>query len=103
VFLLQRMAERGSWVNRSECPKYLSERINAGREVSVTMLTDKRVERLQTIAAVADRMAEAKGQDRPIWRWIGAEAHAASEDLRELDRLHRAIANGDEGEQEVNA
>ena len=76
------------------------DRLDAGREMSITMMTDKRVERLQTIAAVADRMAEAKGQDRPIWRWIGAEAHAASEDLRELDRLHRAIANAEEGELE---
>lgn len=73
------------------------DRLDAGREMSITMMTDKRVERLQTIAAVADRMAEAKGQDRPIWRWIGAEAHAAAEDLRELDRLHRAIANTEEG------
>ena len=75
------------------------DRINAAREVSITMLTDKRVERLQTVAAVCDRMAEAKGQDRPIWRWIANETHQASEDLRELDRLHRAIANAEEEHQ----
>jgi hypothetical protein len=73
------------------------ERINAGREWSIIQIMDKRIQRLQTIAAVAEKLTDTRADEAPIWLWIANETHAAAEDLRELDRLHRAIANGDEG------
>ena len=73
------------------------ERINAGREWSIIQIMDKRIQRLQTIAAVAEKLTDARADEAPIWLWIANEAHAAAEDLRELDRLHRDIANADQG------
>ena len=73
------------------------EHLNAGRELAILQIMDKRAERLRTIIAVAEKLIDARSDEAPIWLWIANEARAAVEDLRELDRLHRDIANSDQG------
>ena len=63
-------------------------------EASVIRVTEKRMERLDTIAAVTDRMYQLGESDRAIWLWVCNEAHAAAEDLR---GLHRTVENADQG------
>ena len=70
------------------------QRIYTPLEASIIRVTEKRMERLDTITAVTDRMYQLSESDRAIWLWICNETHAAAEDLR---GLHRAIESGDQG------
>ena len=74
-----------------------AEHLNAGRELAILQIMDKRTERLRTIIAVAEKLIDARADEAPIWLWIANETRATVESLCELDRLHRDIANSDQG------
>ena len=63
-------------------------------EASIIRVTEKRMQRLDTIADVTDRMYQLGESDRSVWLWICNEVHAAAEDLRSL---HRTVENADQG------
>ena len=63
-------------------------------EASIIRVTEKRMQRLDTVADVTDRLYQLGESDRAIWLWICNEVHAAAEDLR---ALHRSVENADQG------
>ncbi len=63
-------------------------------EASIIRVTEKRMQRLDTVCDVADRMYQLGESDRSIWLWICNETHAMAEDLR---GLHRTVKNADQG------